>query len=274
MVSLTKLKTLTPYSTDDEVYAVYQIPKSVRQYNPVKDLRRRVPFDIAAKTKKRAGQYIQFDLYVQYQPDDCDDPTVSELSKKIKLLKSMDNWPKQCPTTNKLCQNYRANIKGYETQLGQIKKHGPKRNKYKKYSAKELKSLFLSLDFIGILKMIAPAKHRLSIKYTPNSIRSVEKVTSAFLKQYQSLSLLDSNGPVYRLRCKCIVIGQKSCMDSAQKIMEGVELFEWRLHNNIARSLSDAGHPYRGGFDILGQQIHDGQTPAMVGQHVTRVSPV
>ena len=167
MPSLAKLKTLKPSSTNDEVYSVYKIPKSARQFNPVKHLRQRVPFDIAAQTKKRAGQYINLDLYVQYQPDDCDDPPASKLAKEIKELKSMDNWPKQCPKSNELCQNYRANIAGYEAQLRRIKKHGRKLNKYKKYTPKELKVLLSGPDFIGILnEMIALSKQRLKLKYT------------------------------------------------------------------------------------------------------------
>jgi len=52
MPSLAKLNTLTASSSDDEVYAVYKIPKTARKYNPVKELRDRVPFDIARLTKK------------------------------------------------------------------------------------------------------------------------------------------------------------------------------------------------------------------------------
>jgi len=186
----------------------------------------------------------------------------------------MDVWPKVCPASNKVCQNYRANIRGYEAQLDQIKKHGRKLKKYKKYSGKELKTLLTSLDFVNILnEMVALSTNRLKLKFTPKCIKSITKVPSKFITKYAQ-SPLDSDGPMYRLRCKCVVVGKSKnvASDTAQNIVNSLEILQWKLNDNIAAALSDVDHPYRGGFDVMGHQVHSGQSPTLVGQHFIRLS--
>lgn len=269
MPSLAKLQTLKPSSTDDEVYAVYEVSKSARQFNPVKQLRDRVPYDIASKTKKRAGQYIQFDLYVHYQTDDYNDPTVDELTNHIKELRSMDMWPKKCPPDNIVCQNYRGNVKNYQAQLRRIKTNGRKLAKYKKYSARELKSLLSSSPFVGLLNEMIDTT-RLHFKFTLNSIKSIQKVTAAFIRK--SRGDIDVQGSVWRLRCKCIVIGKPGKQAPAKNISYSLDTLNWKLSNNIADRLIAMGYPYRGNIDVVDLQVHNGERPAAIGKHFIALS--
>lgn len=101
----------------------------------------------------------------------------------------------------------------------------------------------------------------------------MEKVSLEHLTKQNAIThYLDLDGPIYRLRCKCVVVGPKSCTDTAQKIVNGVEMFEWKLHNSIAGALSDVGRPYRGEFEIMGTQVHNGQALGIYGQHFIHIS--
>lgn len=267
MPSLTRLQKLSPASTDAQIYAVYDVPVHARKFNPVKTLRGRIPYDIAAKTKKRAGQFIQFDLYFHYNTEDCDDPTASELADKIKLLKSMDNWKRDC-SDNILCRNYRNNIKGYQTQLRRIKKHGRKTNLYPKYGSKALKALFQGPQFRHLLNdMIQGNSKSLAFKFTPSSVRSVEKVSKSFINKYRGQVTFE--GSVWRLRCRCVVTGPASKSATTKSIIHCIDPFNWLLQHSVAEWLTKHyDMPYRGSFEPAALQIHNGEPPAYFGTHM------
>lgn len=272
MPSLAKLQTLSPTSTDDQVYAVYKIPRRVRQFNPVSELRERVPYDIAAKTKKRAGQFVQFDLYVYYCTEDHTDPTISELQSKIKKLEEMDRWPKKCVA--QACHNYRQNVKRYKTQLKHIKTHGRNMSKYKKYTARELKQLLSSRSFVQILNEIVDPKQKLRLTFTPNTIQSVEKVSIAQVRKYygHGVTSKNINGSVWRLRCKCKIVGKVNVQQTAQEIVLSLSYLEWRFSSSIAKRLDELGFPYRGAIKLAAQQVHNGDPPKLFEQQLINLS--
>jgi hypothetical protein len=271
MPSLVKLQKLSPSSTDAKIYAAYEVPAHARKFNPIKTLRERIPYDMAAKTKKKAKQFIQFDLYIHYNTEDCDDPAPSELAAKIKELKSMDQWKRDC-SDNILCQNYRTNIRNYQAQLRRIKKHGRKTNLYPKYGGKALKALFQGLQFRHMLNdVIQDDSKYLSFKFTPSSIRSVEKVPKAFINKYYGH--VSFKGSVWRLRCRCVVTGPASKSATAESISHRFALFDWLLQHSIASWLTKQYEmPYRGSFDVAALQIHNGEPPAYFETHMVRLS--
>ncbi len=217
------------------------------------------------------GQYIQFDLYMYYNTEDQNDPPIAELASTIKELKAMDIWKKKCGNHNTMCLNYRANIKTYETQLRRIKKNGRQRNKYAAYSPRQLRALFTSPEFTHLLNDMVSTSNKLRVKFTQNSIRSIEKVTPAFIKKYYRDVTI--TGSMWRLRCKCVVAGTAGVHATAENISHSLNSMDWTLHNNIAKWLNDHyQRPYRGQFEPVALQIHAGGAPAVVGTHIVTIS--
>ena len=201
--------------------------------------------------------------------------SAAKLTTLIKDLKSMDKWPASCPPANTLCHNYRGNIKRYEKQLAHMKKNGP--ITHLKLSNKELQTLLSGQEFISILnEMVALSSAKLRLKFTSNSIQIVEKVSKAFIAKH---IIAPDTGPIYRIRCKCRVFTNSKASTirpkSSINIFNCLEVFKWRLNDNIGKRLADrVSSKVHGDFNFIGRQIvQHGQEPGLYGPLVITTGP-
>lgn len=258
--SVNQILRLTKTSADDEVYAAFGIGQSARQFNPIAQLRARIGQTRRNNVRKRAGQYVNFDMYIQYEIGDRFDPTIKEQTALVRTLGQIGSGivrlKKKCSKDDIPCQNFRTNWANHKATLKRMKKEGRStKARYELYSPAQLRTILRGPVMRGIFNEMAEmSSNSLKLSFTENSIQRIEKVSASFGDKMGWAPPSDK-GPILRIKCRCRIYAtgnkrQRERVDTAQNIVQRVADWGWRIQNNTGQRLIEAGLPYRGNIVV------------------------